>query len=498
MKFRVNKLWIFPFLAILVLFCKIDCKKNPTTPDVQDLTRPVIWVDSYELVFIATATGPNPSSQVLKVKNSGQRTLNYTLSTEASWLSLTPPSGSSSGQIIEHLVSVDKKDLEATDEEYSTEIIISCEEAYNNPQTVRVRLRISKEPPPKIHVEPKSLSFNAQQGESNPQFQTIKIRNSGGGTLKYEIGCDVPWLDVNPKSNSSKDSEKIHKVFVDITGLKAGNYKGKITIEDSNANNSPQVVEVSLSISKEPPPVISTDVKKLSFKAVAGGQSPSPKPFIVFNSGGGRLDYTISWDASWLTVTPRKGQSSGEDNNHAVSIDIEGLAPGAHNSSIIISDPNASNNPQIIIVTLNLSGPLTDNEIFLSLNPSSGQTGAIVTVTISIKGNVSQIAAFGLDLNYNPSMFQFQSVNKGQLTSSWAAVDGHDPNNSGTVTIGGFVGSGKSISPGSSGSIAIIKFKVICATCNDGVKSQICFTNLTDDIRDLVVTTSCRIFTYKK
>jgi len=104
-------------------------------------------------------------------------------------------------------------------------------------------------------------------------------------------------------------------------------------------------------------------------------------------------------------------------------------------------------------VTLDITSAPSDNEISISCSPSSGGTDTIVSIPITIKGNIKEIEAFGLELTYDTSMFQFQGVSKGSLTGSWAYVDGND--NSGTVIIGGIKGSASSIPVGSEGTIAI-------------------------------------------
>jgi len=92
---KLTLLLLFIFTALSIT--SISCKKTPTSSDVDVLNLPVIWLSAFELSFAASETGSNPSSEFLMVKNSGHKTLNYTISDDASWLSVKPTSGSSNG-----------------------------------------------------------------------------------------------------------------------------------------------------------------------------------------------------------------------------------------------------------------------------------------------------------------------------------------------------------------------------------------------------------------
>jgi hypothetical protein len=146
-------------------------------------------------------------------------------------------------------------------------------------------------------------------------------------------------------------------------------------------------------------------------------------------------------------------------------------------------------------VTLNLSSPPSGDEISISCSPSSGGTGTEVRIPITINENPDQIQYFGLKMTFNTSMFQFVSVSKGSLTGDWATVDGN--NASGTITIGGFAGSGTPIPAGSSGTIAIVKLRVTCSSCSDGQQSTIQINTYTDDIAGMTPEPASTTFTYK-
>jgi len=120
---------------------------------------------------------------------------------------------------------------------------------------------------PAITVGPSSLSFEAQQGESNPASQTLSLWNSGGETLSWAASDNADWLILSPGSGSSTGGIDNITLSVDISGMDAGSYATVIAISASEATNTPQTVAVNLTINpaaKEEQEVIDAlDTEKL-------------------------------------------------------------------------------------------------------------------------------------------------------------------------------------------------------------------------------------------
>jgi len=244
-------------------------------------------------------------------------------------------------------------------------------------------------------------------------------------------------------------------------------------------------------------PRIWVNVSDMSFSATQGGASPSSQTLQVKNSGIGTLNYTISCDIDFVSVLPASGSSTDNVVEHTVSVDIRGVSEGNYNGNITISDPSAGNSPYTVSVTVEISSPLTDNEISISCEPRSGETGTTVTIPVAINGNINEIRAFGLELTYDTTMFEYQTVSKGDLTADWGVVDGNEIS-SGTVIIGVLAAQANPISEGGVGSIVKVTLKVTCSGCINGQQSQICIQNYTDDIVGMTPQPCCAIFTYRK
>lgn len=77
---------------------------------------------------------------------------------------------------------------------------------------------------------PASL-ITAWEGESPPP-QSLEIRNSGRGTLDYQIATDQSWLSIRPDHGSSAGETDTVEITVDPTNLEQGTFEGTITITE--------------------------------------------------------------------------------------------------------------------------------------------------------------------------------------------------------------------------------------------------------------------------
>jgi hypothetical protein len=103
-------------------------------------------------------------------------------------------------------------------------------------------------------------------------------------------------------------------------------------------------------------PTITLSTASLSPTA-AMGTSPANGSFTVSNTGSGTLNYTISDNATWVSESPTSGSTTGPANTITVSYSTASLAMGSYPATITVSDPNASNNPRTISVTLTITRP---------------------------------------------------------------------------------------------------------------------------------------------
>jgi len=98
---------------------------------------------------------------------------------------------------------------------------------------------------PAISLSRRNLYYGASSGPVVTSAQSVIIGNSGTGTLTWTAASNQSWLSVAPASGSGPG---VIQISVNSGGLPVGTWTGTITISDPNASNSPQTVNIGLSI----------------------------------------------------------------------------------------------------------------------------------------------------------------------------------------------------------------------------------------------------------
>ncbi len=232
-------------------------ENGPRTVDVslelgEAADEPTVAYNPSSFSFAAEEDGDDPPDQMLEIWNSGTDEISWSVESDEDWLELDPADGDSDGEHDEVTLSVDISDLDAGDHEAT--ITIEAPEADNSPETITVELEIEGnvgEDEPTIDFSPSSLAFIADEGGGDPQGKTLRIWNSGDGTLDWSVSADADWIDLDPdegKSTGTGQKRNVN-VSVDISGLDEGEYDAEITIRDPDASKKTEKVEVTLEVS---------------------------------------------------------------------------------------------------------------------------------------------------------------------------------------------------------------------------------------------------------
>jgi pectin methylesterase-like acyl-CoA thioesterase len=314
------------------------------------ITDPMIGLSANTFNFTAEEAGANPADQTLTITNVGINTLNWSVVESCSWLSVSPASGSSTGEGDDVALSVDITSLTAGS--YNCIVTITDPAALNSPQTVTVDLDVTG---PILNVSATAFSFTAEQGGVNPADQSLTVSNTGGGTVNWSLDTTgkPAWLTITPTSGSLTNgtSEPV-TLSVDITGLPAGSYSYAFDVSDPAAQNSPQTVTVDLDITG---PILDVSGTAFSFTASESGANPADQALTVSNTGSGTVNWSIdtTGEPNWLTITPTSGSlTNGTNEPVTLSVDITGLSAGSYSYAFDVSDPAAANSPQNISVQL--------------------------------------------------------------------------------------------------------------------------------------------------
>jgi hypothetical protein len=355
---------------------------------------PKLAVSTTNVVIDAPENGPNPAPKVVGISNVGTGTLTWSAAGSTAWLAgivpafpstVTVPAGGSS----DLFVLVDTTGLTAAGSPYLGSILVSAGGVAGSPATINVTLNINASP--KISLNPASLSFEAPLGGPNPPSQNTSMTNVGAGRLSWSAVPNAAWLDVSPRSGSlDAGAWQTLMVDVDVTGLAAGTYTGRIAINSSSA--ATQQLNVTLRVNGGAPRIGLNPVT-LSFDIPLGG-TPAVQNLTVTNVGTGTLSWSAADNAPWLTVNPAAGAvplAAGLSDTITLTADPALLAAGTYSALVTVSDGSASNNPQVVQVTLNVNGSATvaASPGILSFSAIAGTGAASQTVTVTNVGGTA-------------------------------------------------------------------------------------------------------------
>ena len=206
---------------------------------------PIIGTSPTSISFVATQGGTNPASQTLTISNTGGGTLSWTASDDASWLTLSPASGTGNTAVT---LTVTTGSLTAGN--YSATVAMNAVGASS--VTVPVTVTVATAPvPPAIGASPTSLSFAATQGGANPAPQILNISNAGSGTLSWTASDNAAWLTLSPSSGTGNGAVAL---TVTTGSLTASSYSGTVTMNAVGASSVTVPVTFTITTTPVPPP----------------------------------------------------------------------------------------------------------------------------------------------------------------------------------------------------------------------------------------------------
>ena len=222
---------------------------------------------------------------------------------------------------------------------------------------------------PHINLSPPAMTFEGTVGYPSPVSQQLQISNTGGGTMDWSATTSSSWLSVSPASGTGFSFVAVN---VNIFGLSEGVYYDTVYVNCPDADNSPQKLPVTLTIIKLPPHIV---VAPTSFtvSAIQGGVNPDDRYLsIATDVLGSDLNWTATNSQGWMTLAPTSG---APPDSLQLSFDISGLSFGYYYDTVVVSDPNATNSPKRIPVTLQIVSDLPVMEIEPMLLNIVGKTG---------------------------------------------------------------------------------------------------------------------------
>jgi parallel beta-helix repeat protein len=236
----------------------------------------------------------------------------------------------------------------------------------------------------------------------NPDIQNVVIRNnivSQNYSFQVEVEPDVSMSNLTVDHNlihgfrnygdeiKGSDAVEGDPLFVNAAGadfhlrenspaIDAG-ATANAPAKDYEGNNRPQGAGYDIGAYEYgspggTQPGISLSRTQINVTAVEGSTTSKTGSFSISNSGTGTLDWSVTDNAGWLSVSPSSGTNSG---TITVTIDPWGLSVGDYTGTVTVSSTNAANSPQTVTVNLTISYGQDIEEPFGSFDtPVHGST----------------------------------------------------------------------------------------------------------------------------
>ena len=229
-------------------------------------------------------------------------------------------------------------------------------------------IRIRIDPPPAdapwIVADPEALSFMIALTDPVSDPQSVTVTNAGGGTLAWTAAesPDASWLTLTDTTGGDGDA---CTAVVDASGLTPGTYIALVAVTDPAAANRADVV-VGLEVFASQSPQIALDPGSVAVGLRPDQAPPAAIPIVVNNTAFGTLNWTATISGTpptWLSLSSTAGSDGDAFNLH---IDHAGMPRGAHAATVEVSDPSASNSPQVLTVDLEIFDQDADIDIACS------------------------------------------------------------------------------------------------------------------------------------
>ncbi len=309
--------------------------------------EPFILMSVSNLNFTAMEARNNPVPQTITFYNLGRSNLNWTASSNTSWLQTIPASGSVNWEQTA-TISITPDIGSLTAGQYFGQITISDPNAMNNPKMIDVYLTITG---PSLSISQNNYNFTASKETLNPEPQVLTISNTGGGTLNWSITPNCNWMQIEPDLGVITTGSADVMLNIDQSNMEYGTYNCQLTVEAPNASNSPQVVTVSLDVLR---PEIGFSPASLDFECDVDDPNVLTQVLEISNNGYDTLNWNIAEDCEWLSVLPVSGQCAAGPNEVMLTVDTTALEIGYYDCQLTITDENASNSPVTVPVSLHV------------------------------------------------------------------------------------------------------------------------------------------------
>jgi formylglycine-generating enzyme len=194
--------------------------------------EPILSVNPTSLDF-----GDAETSKTFTISNTGTGTLTWDITDDSNWITVNPTSSVSPTETDQITVTVNRAGLSSGD--YRGTVSITSN---GGDESVTVKMSVSEEPI--LTVYPSTLDFGPTDAT-----KPFVIKNSGNGTLTWEITDDRVWIAVNPTTGSTRNDVDTIAVTVNRGVISTIRGSGTVTI---TSNGGTETVTINYDNENDP------------------------------------------------------------------------------------------------------------------------------------------------------------------------------------------------------------------------------------------------------
>ena len=317
-------------------------------------------------------------SNSFDIWNSGEGTLDYSISENIDWITTGSYDGHSNGE--HDTISVSVINTNSMLGSYSGDIQISSNAGSG---TVHVEINIEPIPDPNLDVTPNDIDFGELK-PGNSKTETITIKNIGGGTLYWEVDTSsLPsWItSVNPNSGQLEEDDTT-SVQVEATApdTPGDHYDDNFIVLNSDDSSDTETITVYLDVEG---PILDVNPTTLDF--TLDPNQEETQYIVIENIGSGTLGWEIDFpnQPDWvININPIDGIiEEGSTTNCYITVKAPNEPGEQYDCNFDIKNSNDPSMKENIHINLDINAPGIDvNPRTLSFNdvpPSQQDTKAI-------------------------------------------------------------------------------------------------------------------------
>jgi hypothetical protein len=251
-----------------------------------------------QMSYSFAPSSSNPPSQTVNIRNAGDGTLSWTLSTTTSdngkWLTVSATSGKAPSSVTVVVKSPNLPGGGLIAGTFTGELVFT---AASSSVTIPVSVTVGAN----VYAQAGAMSFSMTLGGSNPASQALAVSSTGTNFLysaSESTAAGGAWLKISPTGGECCSTPDNITVSISATTLPAGIYSGEIILTQYSQQDLWMVVPVTLTVTDSHIPATikatagtpqsATVAKSFATDLAATVQDPSGNPvsgvLVTFNA----------------------------------------------------------------------------------------------------------------------------------------------------------------------------------------------------------------------